>query len=1289
VSSLFTIDSNDFAGTQWQVSDGPDTDFADNMSAGYDRFSRAMSITMIQENYVAELAPIVDQVKDATGERLMNPGGMLEYIQGRTGGWNEYEEKLTLLRERAEPLGIQVPDREEIERRIKQRLPQIEARYFDTTNRQTTGGFWGELLGSAAAELKSAVTGPAELLPGLVIGASYKFGLKALARAGLIDGLASAGVVGYTQPAVAAMREKYGLKYDFNDFVAATGGAFVGGAGFRVVGQGGFDASRAIGDKINPARAIGREMLETVDRLSPEQMADAFRVMSDNGLNVPEQARGALNELEREVDLAANSPFKDSDMDAQNENAQRVAAETINLINEGQPRIDLPPTTREVAELDVHHYDNLDGEIYRFDPAEIEVDAKTFQFKSGIDERGIVSGHRLEKETRWDPALSGTITVYEYANGRRFIADGHQRLGLAQRILENDPSQEIKIYGRLIKETDGHTPQDAMIDASLVNIANTPLGDERMIIDAAKVMRIRPEALKAKLPPRSQFVRRIYDLVELSDESFQLVVNELVRTDYAAIVGRLVRDKDKHMALLRVLKDTDPSNLTQAEAIVRQAMDAEFTVATQDTLFGEEMLVESLFKERAKVLDETIKILRKDRAVFNSLVQNEKRIEAGGNTLSTDQNAAKAQTDGQAIQTLQITANRKGPLSDALTEAAKRFKETGRAAPAARDFADAVRGGIERGDLDGIPERGEIIDVDAPPQIDSIAASHVERLDSFAEPGGKGYEAQSDMLERELVESIAARPSDEDLIARGEIAPDYRYYLEPTSDSIDVPIQDIVPIRRRPDGVANAKVFMAEAALGDKAKRGPLSVKDNGDGTYTLLDGNSTYAIADEAGMPELPARVLTDQEFAAEVAQKNAQKILEMGPDAKKKRLVLAQDLTEAELENLASILQSRQAYASIDDIMTRNEAFNVELNAAVQKAAGEHEVDYVAGPIKERDRVEAKINDKYVGELNRIADVSRATITVTRPDEATAFIKELSKSYHVVDEGFRGISSSRYFDKKLMVINKDGVIGEVLIIERALYDAKHAQGGHQLYEISRGDPDTPAIIAELPDPEMRARLAPLSGDELIQAANREMVQLYNAARNQMGSEFSEIADSVLGSIPATASRVSNSEAVSSGVRVSDMSSRADISDQASRVLDQENALPSSRSTAGYLPSSEKNLIDETSTINLAQAQQIASEITDAGEQMLMEGVEAITGAQRAQAAVDAPMTGGDAPMDIGLFDTAARAQSDLLDMMIPTGRFLEDAQGKQIPEMRRVEDELREIEQDASMLNRLKDCA
>ena len=1315
MTSLFSSDSSDFQGADWQPStQGPEASLSEYWDAAYERYGRAYRATSYEYGLRLELEPIVERAKEL-GFNGYNPaswltGGSAEKDTGR----KNYEHQLERLNKFLVENNLDPLIQEDLDSSVKAKAIAAEAGYEDVSSDWLTTivaeagaaipHFFADILESGPGGPMMAVMGAKWKALG---NASQKFlgtgTALSVARVAGIDALIGAGQEAFLQPGIKAWRDEVALKHTYTDMATAIGAAGAFSGVFRGALSGGMHGGKAARDRLFPERELGREMLrqvgsspmavrlegvqnsirQSMSRMSHEQLRKGFTAFEEAGVVIPPVARGALNALEREVDMAESSPYKVNDAAALAENEERVSAEIVNLFTEGEQRIEIPPSTREVAELDVHHYDNLDREIYRFDPAEIEVDAKLFQFKAGGDEFGVTE--RLQGVTRWETSLAGTVSVYEFRDGRRFIADGHQRVGLAKRILSQDPTQKIALYGRLLREADGVTPQQAMVDAALTNIAQ----GTGSVIDAAKVLKIDSETLTKRLPPRSNLVRTANDLVRLSDEAFGLVVNEIVEARFAAIVGRLVRDQDKHAAILRVLKETDPSNVTQAEAIVRQAMDAEFTVATQDTLFGEEMLVESLFKERAKVLDETIKILRKDRAVFNSLVQNEKRIEAGGNTLQTDQNAAKARTDGEAIQTLQITANRKGPLSDALTEAAKRFKETGRAAPAARDFADAVRGGIERGDLDGIPERGEIIDVDAPPQIDSIAASHVERLDSFAEPGGKGYEAQSDMLERELVESITARPSDEDLIARGEIAPDYRYYLEPTTDSIDIPIENMVPDHRRPDGVANAKVFMAEAALGDKAKRGPLSVKDNGDGTYTVLDGNSTFAIATEAGMPELPARVLTDQEFAAEVAQKNAKKMLEMGPDAKKKRLVLAEDLSEAELGNLASILQSRQAYASIDDIMARNEAFNVELNAAVQKAAGEHEVDYVAGRIKERDRVEAKINDKYVGELNRIADVSRATITVTRPDEATAFIQELSKSYHVVDEGFRGISSSRYFDKKLMVINKDGVIGEVLIIERALYDAKHAQGGHQLYEISRGDPDTPAIIAELPDPEMRARLAPLSGDELIQAANREMVQLYNAARNQMGSEFSEIADSVLGSIPATASRVSNSDAVSSGVRVSDMSSRADISDQASRVLDQENALPSSRSTAGYLPSSEKNLIDETSTINVAQAQQIASEITDAGEQMLMEGVEAITGAQRAQAAVDAPMQGGDAPMDIGLFDTASRAQSDLLDMMIPSGRMLEDAQGKQTPEMRRVEDELREIEQDASMLDRLRDCA
>ena len=82
MSSLFSINENDFSGTTWTPSTGPDTGFSENMRLGYERFSRAMAVTMIQENYYQELAPIVKRVSEAGGEPLMNPGGDLEFIDG-------------------------------------------------------------------------------------------------------------------------------------------------------------------------------------------------------------------------------------------------------------------------------------------------------------------------------------------------------------------------------------------------------------------------------------------------------------------------------------------------------------------------------------------------------------------------------------------------------------------------------------------------------------------------------------------------------------------------------------------------------------------------------------------------------------------------------------------------------------------------------------------------------------------------------------------------------------------------------------------------------------------------------------------------------------------------------------------------------------------------------------------------------------------------------------------------------------------------------------------------------
>jgi len=1166
---------SDLKRTDFRPITGPETGYLQNYRIAQDRVALTQAPSMELMNITRQIAPYVKEYEESTGKRVPRFFNREEkFTRGEDGVYYnsseniEYQglqETLKFLHDR----NNNVPTWEQIIENIPKIAKRTEAHYFDTTGRQTNLGLLGEVIGEVVEDVAQVVYAPQEGVFWL-IGKRAGWGFKALVKAGLMDSAAAAMAVGSRQPAIKYFREKHGLEYTTDTALKSVGGAALAAFGLRVGVQGTARGLRRVGGaatdagmrRFAPSAAFGRALNKAINgadmaavdevlrRASSRDLFNMQKSLEDSGVQFNPEIKSAAQLLEREADIVESNPFRDDqDFAAVAEHEQRMnAALDAHLNNTNQ--VDLPPSTLPVKETGVHHFDELNTTLQRIDLDKVEVDAKLFQFKEGGNEFGVTD--RLAGVEKWDPIKAGTVTIYEFMNGRQFIADGHQRLGLAKSIRSKDPAQDVNLYGFVLREADGISPDQAAAIAAMTNIAQ----GTGSYLDAAKVLRVNPSAI-AELPQQSQLVRVAADLVELSDEAFGLVVNDVVKPTYAALVGRLEKDAAKQMAIMRLLAKTEPANITQAEAIVRQARDMEFTKTTQDSLFGEEVMLESLFAERAKVLDEALKILQRDQNTFANLVRNEKTIAEGGNKLETESNKQRAETNGQAKQIIQTLSSRTGDISSALSEAARRFKETGKAAPAARDFAEFVRGGIERGDFAGVSVEPPIRTFEPTAQNDRLAAGPAaEQIDAFATPTGPKADAALDRLEDEFVESITAQLS------------------------------------------------------------------------------------AD------------TNREVAAEIAQKNAQKIVEMGPGAKKKRLVLAQDLSGVELENLASILKSRQAYASIDDIMQRNEVFNAELNTAVKKAAGKHKVDYIEGPLKERDRVEAKINDKYVGELNRISDASRATIAVSTPDEADAFIKSLAKKYHVIDEGYQATNGTSYFDKKLMVIDKDGTIGEVKIIERNLYDASKMQGGHGLYKIERGDLDTAAIIAELPDPEMRARLERLSGDELIEAANREQAQLYTAARAQMGSEFSEIADSVLGSMPATTRRVSNSDAVSSGVRVSAKSSRADISAQDSRVLDQENALPSLRSTAGKLPSSEKNLIDETSTTN----EKIAREIVESGEQFLDEG-------------------GG--AMDM------VRAQNTLLEAMVPTGRVV-DGEVERVTARSLFE----EIESDKSMLNRLKDC-
>jgi predicted kinase len=360
---------------------------------------------------------------------------------------------------------------------------------------------------------------------------------------------------------------------------------------------------------------------------------------------------------------------------------------------------------------------------------------------------------RLQFITEWDPQLAGVVTVYEYADGRLFIADGHQRVALAKRLMSQNPDLNIQLYGYRLREVDGVTPEQAMISAAVTNIAQ----GTGSVIDAAKIARMDPERFRSMvgrtLPPTSQLVRQAQDMMALSQDAFGAVINEVIPSNYGAIVGRILGDRPElQQAAISVLARAEPANVFQAEAIVRQVREADVDVATQQSLFGEEMVVESLYTERARVLDRAVKTLRQDRAAFANLVRNAENIESAGNVLDRSVNQRRADLDGQAIALVQTLANRKGPLSDALSDAARLARDTGSYGASTRQFVESIRRAITDGDFERLTsgEVGRVVN-DTPPSGRSEVGKEPS-LTGFDEPTGHGpaVEQQADDLTREM-----------------------------------------------------------------------------------------------------------------------------------------------------------------------------------------------------------------------------------------------------------------------------------------------------------------------------------------------------------------------------------------------------------------------------------------------------------------------------------------------------------------------------------------------------------
>lgn len=201
-------------------------------------------------------------------------------------------------------------------------------------------------------------------------------------------------------------------------------------------------------------------------------------------------------------------------------------------------------------------------EIYHFKPEELQTNAKVFQYKENSDEEGKTD--RMNGVEEWSANDSGIVIVWQAKDGQKYIADGHQRLGLAKRL--ND--DKIRLDGILYKETDGYTPEDVRMIAAKKNIAE----GSGTAIDTAKILREIGE-YPASLPRKGTMYEYGIALARLGNEAFEKVINGYVTPAQGAVIANIIRnDHIKQSLAIDVVSQAGIDTLPETELMARQVL---------------------------------------------------------------------------------------------------------------------------------------------------------------------------------------------------------------------------------------------------------------------------------------------------------------------------------------------------------------------------------------------------------------------------------------------------------------------------------------------------------------------------------------------------------------------------------------------------------------------------------------------------------------------------------------------------------------------------------------------
>ena len=611
--------------------------------------------------------------------------------------------------------------------------------------------------GSFAAEVKGTFTDP-ENLAGIIPSMLYGFSstiFKTILKTTLFEGALLLPTESARQVKIQNYRKKLGfegagfeqglenVKYTVlygAPLIGVTAGAAQG------VGRG---ITKIMGKSTEDTKKALTEMQNKIDSLSEEELIKIYKEDFPEDLKTKE-TEDAVTILENKNTQDSINPMEDSikSRDLYND---KLIETTTNILN------DKPTVSAEVPPYKLKDQDFMkDHYIEQFDIDKLTTDAKTFQYKSETNEFGI--SDKLMGVTKWDQPSASTILVYEFKDGRLAVVDGHQRFGLAKKLIDQKP----RLYGYRVREVDGYVPDHAMLQGVAINLRQ----GTGTAIDAAKMMRVKNfdiNAIMASMPIKSEIVKVAQGLTKLSNDSFSMVVNKFIDYKVASRVGELIPDKELHASTLTILKKQKFDNMQQVDLILKQIRETPSVKMKEQTLFGVEEFKQSLIVEKSILLTNFAKSTKDKKKLFSLVLREDQLLTSAGNKLDNINNEKIVTQNAKIQEKIEILATRVGQLSTDLTEAAKLYKQ-GNKQEAGKYFRGAVIRAAERGDFDGINASGSSNTSTIKTEIQAGAPeirpeSEIIEEKLFSNPAGKGVELQNQALKNELLAEVELPPA--------------------------------------------------------------------------------------------------------------------------------------------------------------------------------------------------------------------------------------------------------------------------------------------------------------------------------------------------------------------------------------------------------------------------------------------------------------------------------------------------------------------------------------------------